>query len=191
MPKIIENIREKLLDEACRQVMEQGYSAMTIRSVARACGVGVGTVYNYFPSKDMLVASFMLVDWQECMVRIEQNCRGCADVTDLKHRVGRSVRGSNEVDTALRSIYDELRRFTEKYRTLFQDESAGTIFAASLPQRHKQLRSQLAEPVQVLCQVQSRVSPVFLAEFIAENMLTWTLDGRTYEEIGSILLQLF
>ena len=72
-----------------------------------------------------------------------------------------------------------------------EDESAGTVFAASLPQRHKQLRSQLAEPVQVLCQVQSRVSPVFLAEFIAENMLTWTLDGRTYEEIGSILLQLF
>ena len=53
MPKIIENIREKLLEEAKRQVMEQGYSAMTIRSVASACGVGVGTVYNYFSSKDI------------------------------------------------------------------------------------------------------------------------------------------
>ena len=51
MPKIIENIREKLLEEARRQVMEEGYEAMTIRSVAGACGVGVGTVYNYFSSK--------------------------------------------------------------------------------------------------------------------------------------------
>ena len=73
MPKIIENIREKLLEEAKRQVSESGYSSMTIRSVATACGVGTGTVYNYFPSKDMLVASFMLEDW---MIACRQSNRG-------------------------------------------------------------------------------------------------------------------
>ena len=52
MPKIIENLREKLVREAQYQVEERGYSALTIRSVANACGVGVGTVYNYFASKD-------------------------------------------------------------------------------------------------------------------------------------------
>ena len=72
MPKIIENLREKLLEEAKCQVMEQGYAAMTIRSVASACGVGVGTVYNYFSSKDMLVASFLLEDWLECLAGIER-----------------------------------------------------------------------------------------------------------------------
>ena len=33
MPKIIENIRENLMAEARKQVMELGYSAMTIRSI--------------------------------------------------------------------------------------------------------------------------------------------------------------
>ena len=46
MPKILENIREILLQEAKRQVFENGYSSLTIRSVASACGIGVGTVYN-------------------------------------------------------------------------------------------------------------------------------------------------
>ena len=32
----------------------------TVRSVAAGCGVAVGTVYNYFSSKDMLIAAFML-----------------------------------------------------------------------------------------------------------------------------------
>ena len=46
MPKIIENVREQLLTEAKRQIAENGYSATTIRSVAGACGLGIGTVYN-------------------------------------------------------------------------------------------------------------------------------------------------
>ena len=55
MPKIIENLREKLVLEARHQVEELGYGALTIRSVAAACGVGVGTVYNYFPSKEAFI----------------------------------------------------------------------------------------------------------------------------------------
>lgn len=174
MPKIIENIRENLMAEARKQVMELGYSAMTIRSVAKACGVGVGTVYNYFPSKDMLVASFMLTDWQQCMSRL-QDCR----------------KQSDEPGKVLQCIYDELKSFMEQYVTLFQDKSAGVIFAAALPERHGQLRCQIAEPLLELCKKQNRAEPEFLAEFVAESMLTWTMAGRTCEEISSILLQLF
>ena len=60
MPKIIENLRDQLLQEARKQIAERGYTGTTIRSVAGACGVGVGTVYNYFSSKEMLIASFMM-----------------------------------------------------------------------------------------------------------------------------------
>lgn len=172
MPKIIENIRENLLAEARSQVMEQGYTAMTIRSVAKACGVGVGTVYNYFPSKDILVASFMLVDWQQCLQKIKVGC-------------------GTTVETALKCIYDELTHFMEQHAILFQDESAGVSFATALPQRHGQLRSQIAEPLLQLCKQQNRAEAGFLAEFVAESMLTWTLTGRSYEEISRVLLQLF
>ena len=64
MPKIIENVREQLLAEAKKQVFEHGYADTTIRSVARACGLGVGTVYNYFSSKEMLIATFVYEDWK-------------------------------------------------------------------------------------------------------------------------------
>lgn len=210
MPKIIENIRENLLAEARKQVMELGYSSMTIRSVAKACGVGVGTVYNYFASKDMLVASFMLTDWQQCMQRIRASCLhgsvaedsisarngpevvgGISARNDAKSGDAVQVQTNAVVDKALKGVYDELKGFMSQYVTLFQDESAGVSFATALPQRHGQLRSQIAEPLRPLCEKQDKAAADFLAEFVAESMLTWTMAGRTYEEISSILLQLF
>lgn len=173
MPKIIENIREKLLGEAKRQVMENGYSAMTIRSVAAACGVGTGTVYNYFPSKDMLVASFILEDWMLCMNDIS---KGMSEAESAKE--------------ALCCMYLELRSFKEKYITLFTDENAEASYSASSMQRHKILRDQLAEPVKIWTAKQDKADPDFLADFIAESMLTWTMADREFEQIANVLLQL-
>ena len=61
MPKIIPGLRERLIKEAEQQLVTGGYTALTIRSVAKACHVAVGTVYNYFPSKEEFVASALLL----------------------------------------------------------------------------------------------------------------------------------
>ena len=83
MPKIIENLRQRLIEEARRQVNECGYAAMTIRSVAAGCGVGIGTVYNYFTSKDTLVASFMLEDWQKSIHLIRATSQESLDASEV------------------------------------------------------------------------------------------------------------
>ena len=174
MPKIIENIREKLIVEAKRQVTELGYSAMTIRSVATACGVGTGTVYNYFPSKDMLVVGFMLEDWKICKQAIHQ---GVTEAEDVK--------------VALFCMHEVLRAYKEEYKILFTDENAEASYRASATKRHHLLCEQLAEPLKIWTRRQDKVDAEFLAEFIAENMLTLTMTGKDFESIAAVLLQLF
>lgn len=173
MPKILENVRENLLKEARKQVTEQGYSAMTIRSVAGACGLGIGTVYNYFPSKDVLVASFMLEDWQKCRERMQAGCEG------------------NRPSEALESVYEALKEFMSQYSALFQDKNAGIAFAKSFGEKHKILRSQIAKPLYAICEKQDKADSLYLSEFVAEAMLTWTMEGYDFSKISSILLQLF
>ena len=57
--------REKILS-VCRDLIRQdGWDAVNIRSVAKACGVSVGTIYNYFRSKDELTSAVVESIWRD------------------------------------------------------------------------------------------------------------------------------
>ena len=168
MPKIIANIREQLLEEAKRQIKENGYAKTTIRSVAGACGVGVGTVYNYFPSKDMLIATFMLEDWQECL-KAMQNYPVCDPIAFME------------------GIHRELCAYIDKHQSLFSDADAGKVFASAFAGRHKQLRDQLSRVIVAVCPDLSDIQPDFLAEYVAESLLTWTVAGKSFNDLSPIL----
>lgn len=168
MPKIIDNLPQRLVAEARRQVKEGGYSSLTIRSVAAACGVGIGTVYNYFPSKDELLAQCMLEDWQQCV----------DNISAVSER-------SDHPEAVLRCIYEQLHRYETEHASVFRDNGAAAAFAGSFTRYHQLLRVQLAEPLKKFCK------EPFTAEFIAEAMLTWTMAGTDFPRIYSILQKLF
>ena len=168
MPKIIENLENRLIQEAEKQIQESGYGAMTVRSVAKACGVGVGTVYNYFPSKDNLVAAYMLRDWSCCIGAIHA-----------------AAEHSDSPEPVARCIYDQLLAYTDRQQAIFRDEAAGSAFAGSFSHYHSMLRRQLAEPLRKFC------AGDFAAEFVAEALLTWTVAGKSFDEIYSMIGKLF
>ncbi len=57
--------REAILAACTDLVAEKGLDAVNMRSVAARCGVAVGSVYNYFPSKADLLAAAIQAVWQE------------------------------------------------------------------------------------------------------------------------------
>ena len=170
MPKILENVREQLMEEAMRQIHENGYEKTTIRSIAGACNMAVGTVYNYFESKDMLIATFMLGDWMKCLEEM------------------REAPTDNPRDFLVH-FQGALIGFMDKYQTLFRDKEAAKAFAGVFSDRHKQLRSQLAEIILPICNG-SEGDKSFMAEFIAEAILTWTVAGKGVEDMLPIIEKL-
>ena len=168
MPKIIENLKEQLLLEAKRQILEHGYAQTTIRKVANACGVGVGTVYNYFPSKDALIATYLLGDWQHCVTAIDSVSRESASP-----------------ESVLRCMFDQLTSYAQRHQAIFCDTAAASNFAGAFSRYHGLLRSQLAAPIRKYC------NSDFTAEFIAESLLTWSMSGKSFDEICELLKKLF
>ena len=168
MARIIHNLSDKIISVTQSQLRTRGYMGTTIRSVAQECGIAVGTVYNYFPSKEALVATHLLEDWKQCILAI-QTASACSDIPR----------------PAALCIYEQLISFSRRHQAIFRDETARASFAESFGKYHGILRSQLAEPMRKFC------SSDFAAEFLAEALLTWTMAGKSFDEIYGMLERLF
>lgn len=165
MPKILEDVRQRLIRETASQLRERGYGAVTVRSVAQACQIAIGTVYNYFPGKDDMIAACMLERWEPRLRAIRDS-------------------GAGTGEEALRVMHRELSAYAEEYAGLFADPAAQPGYAGVARRYHAVLRSQLAQPLERFCPEE------FTAQFLAEAMLTWTLAGKSFEEIYSLLCRL-
>ena len=74
--------KEEILKVSRELIRQQGWSAISIRSVAAACKVSVGSIYNYFDSKAELVGAAVESIWCEIFHRPEdravfENTQAC------------------------------------------------------------------------------------------------------------------
>lgn len=72
MPKIYDDLRETIVQKAKKIIVSKGYSKLNMREVAKTCGIAVGTIYNYFPTKDSLMSELMYQYWLEFIEAIKQ-----------------------------------------------------------------------------------------------------------------------
>ena len=64
MNKVVTS-KEEILQTSRELIQKKGWSAVSIRSVASACNVSVGSIYNYFDSKTDLVGATIESVWNE------------------------------------------------------------------------------------------------------------------------------
>ena len=168
---MIENLRERIQEEARRQIINNGYSKTTIRSVAQACNIGVGTMYNYYRSKEELVSSIMLEDWRLCIEQMEKAPTADAEVF-------------------LRTLQGALSDFIGKYMNIFTDKGAIASFAVVFSQRHNQLRGRLADIISPVVASSDFEDKRFLAEHVAESIINWSMEGISFDRQFSIIKKL-
>jgi TetR/AcrR family transcriptional regulator, fatty acid biosynthesis regulator len=56
--------RDLILDQAARIVLEEGLSAVSMEGVGRAAGVSKALVYNYFPTKTLLLSELLVREYR-------------------------------------------------------------------------------------------------------------------------------
>ncbi len=114
MPKVIDGLQTAIMKSARKRLFSTP-PAFSLRAVAKDCGIAVGTIYNYFPDKETLIASLFTEDWIEVL-----------------HETEKRVTAAERIEEGLCAVYSGLARFMQSHQTVwntFPDAAgAGTYF---------------------------------------------------------------
>jgi len=82
--------RAKILETALELFAQHGYEATSVRMIAQAAGIAQGLLYNYFPSKEALLATLV----QQSMADVRLSFLRAEDATDPHRQIERLIRAA-------------------------------------------------------------------------------------------------
>lgn len=173
LPKIIDDARDAILDEARRQILEHGPKKMTIRSVAAKCGVATGTIYNYFPNKEMLVASVILQDWMVSLENMKNECLNASSIV-----------------SGLEVVYSEIKGFLMLYDHIFKETGVPVAVKYTYINRHNLLCSQISGVLNELYSRFDNPQNEDMLIFLSECLLNCAVRKRDFSFLKNIFIKL-
>ncbi len=93
--------------QACARILEsRGYAGLSTNAIAEVAGVSIGSVYEYFPGKDAIVARLV----QDMVAEARAMLEGRLALTDSR----------NDLNSAMRYFLGAIYRLMRKHRELLQ-----------------------------------------------------------------------
>jgi AcrR family transcriptional regulator len=181
MPKIIEEPRQMILEQAKGIVRSEGMDQLTIRKVASITGISVGTVYNYFPTKRELIVQLTEDYWSAYLSLIDE--------------IDRSYEGVFE---KLFQMYRQLQSFIAAFKEGWLKNMSAKQCDKDLLHR-KIFYDKMNKKLEVILerahqreQIHLTMNPYTTANFIVQNFFTMALMNQIhYEDFDKVLRKLF
>lgn len=128
--------KEAILEASRKLAFETGLQSISIRSVATSCGISVGSVYNYFPSKADLIAATVEGVWETIFHNEAQNQQPEGFIECVIWLYDRIQKGSSEYPTfftlhSMSFAVDDKEKGREMMAHYFIHMKAGLLQALS------------------------------------------------------------
>ena len=129
------NTRQKLYEAAMRLFAERGFFDTTTEDITEAADVGQGTFFNYFPSKQHVLAALADIQVQKIVAARQQAQSGQVASRQLLHRLVHEIAKEPGRSRALtRSLF----------AALLSSDAVRGMFCAGIAQGRKQLSEIMA-----------------------------------------------
>ena len=173
MPQAIPELREKLLTSARKRMLHNPPLPFTMRELSRDCGAALGTAYNYFSSREELMGTVILGDWQIALKAMYSSVDKAPTILD-----------------AMLDIFQALKHFSDLYLPTFQAYAKQSNPTQMLKDNHAKLIAQLQDPI---CAALTRFDRLFdgnLPRVLAEALLFALREENGLEILWPVLVKI-
>lgn len=144
----------RIILAALRLFSKEGYSATSMRAIAREAGISLGLTYNYFSSKEQLLRAIV----QQCLEEIVQSMQAGAQ-------------GELTLETLMANMLDIVQNNQEFWR-LFHQIRLQKSMMESLLSEAEAIQGYIMKQLQQLPEIKNRAAPEEEA-----RLLFASLDG--------------
>ena len=180
MPKQVID-KDKLIDQAYSIAAREGISALSVRKLAGACGIAVGSVYMYFPTKADLTAAVFTRFFGQAL--FEECCLvdGRANFTDYVRKLcGALSEALAQMDV---DWFAEMRRLPRS-----EHEALEVARGPMLAHIEQGLQHVLeADSAVVRSRLVGALSPEKLCPFVLGTIFTSLMEGSDCEPLFALL----
>ncbi len=173
--------KDKLIEQAYTIAAREGISALSVRKLAAACGIAVGSVYMYFPTKVDLTAAVFTRFFGQAL--FEECCR--VDGRESFVDYVRKLRGALSEALAQMDVdwFAEMRRLTRS-----EHEALEAARGPMVTHMEQGLQHVLDEdPAVVRSRLVGALSPEKLCPFILGTIFTSLMEGSDCETLFALL----
>ena len=172
MPKVIDGLKSSIIQSARKRLFSAPPS-FSLRAVAKDCGIAVGTIYNYFPDKETLIASVFAEDWAVIIAETE------ADISR-----------SESMEEGIRAVYSGLVRFTQSHETVWKTFGISSGIGTYYRKGHKMLTEQIERLLKTLFSRFGQTADAAMLTLMAELLISASQHAEfSEEEIMRVLIR--
>lgn len=134
-----------ILQAAKRVLVQEGYEAATTNRVAEVAGVSIGSLYQYFPNKEALIASLAQAHLDEILRLVEGGLSHGADLPfpEAVRRLVSAMLRVHQVEPALHRVLHEQVPRLLGYELSDINSQSQRLIEQSLQSRRAELRPDL------------------------------------------------
>ena len=169
---------EEILEQAYELACEQGLRSLSIRSIAAACDVSVGTVYNSYASKTELINDVVGMFWQRAFAETMK--------TLAAHEGNDFIAFCEALSQSLKNV---LKEFRKEFLSDLSALSEGDRLSAQKREQQSFIharagieRALLSDPKIKQDRLTGAMAPEVLAALVWETLIDSARDDMDYDK---------